>query len=370
MIFEIPYEFSISGRKKGNLRTATAKTYETVEIDVPVVDPDMAPVAVEWDHALPDDIRIDPGLWRGVPVDGTQHVRFFEGAYYERVELRLDNPPFDRACGFLGCDDLAIRDRDLPEIEVFGLRTLIGKSWRKDVDRTDNDALSEYDTVRGTQRSKVRQAIIDEASTLILVDGTVYRKCAEPVVLAVGVYFHDGAGARGRGVVLLVSPEHRAATRAQNIGNARRYTIGEFSKAIAYARRVNAPIGELAARANDENAKRRPRVAEQVDSSIAVLAYQVGRAVKPFFATMEQAKIGERSRQEIVSYCQVKDVHLVSGGTAGFDDLEAALESHVDRFRGVPETADYMPHLETALALLSERTIAVFDPGAEVLAVG
>lgn len=360
MLFDIPYEISVTGCRNGNRRTTTYKAYETMEVDIPVVDPDMAPIAVEWDHGLPDDIGVEQALWRGIPVDGIRHVRLYGDDYYETVDVDLPIPPFVRASGALEGDDLSLRGRDVPVTTLFRLGSLKGKDWRKEIERNGGDAHSDFDTIQRSTRDRTRREIRDRAASLVLVDGRVYRRCSAPVIAVVNLQ-HRTARGHHQSVSLMVTSDSALIERYMAFGGVlRKYPITEFSKALAYARRKNGGEPE-ASLGNELSARRRPIVHMLAqESREAVLRRELNTAIEPFLKGLQKCMIGDRSTREIASFCRIKDALLIEG-ERGFDELEVAVQAHVSEFRIDENEAYYASMLNPVLDLLVARDIAVTD---------
>lgn len=97
MLFRVPMPYTVKGTIKGKRNPSEDSYWEYVEVDIPVLNDEIAPVAVVWEDSLPTTDPMsslhDRDSWaKGknmVPEDGEQMTRLFNGEHYLRRYDRL-----------------------------------------------------------------------------------------------------------------------------------------------------------------------------------------------------------------------------------------------------------------------------------------
>jgi hypothetical protein len=196
MLFNVPLPYTVKGTPKGKRTEASDQYWEYVEIDIPVLTDEAAPLAVEWDDSIPEDctwLRYQDDWLRDqqVPENGIHVMRMKEGEFYLR---RPDG---------LSPDLLASKLNPRADFRIFG-EPFIYHSHRdaeRPVDqsafRQDKDFSSTFDD----EVAKLRRA----AERLFIVGDEIYEPSSEPVVIKV-TFQTDNNGAR---MVPRVVPHHR-----------------------------------------------------------------------------------------------------------------------------------------------------------------
>lgn len=201
MLFNVPLPYTVKGTPKGK-RTETSDQYwEYVEIDIPVLTEETAPLAVEWDDSIPEDCtwlryRDDWVKDQQVPENGIQLMRIKEGDFYLR---RPDG---------LTPEGLASKLNPHADFRIFGEPFIYYKhrDAERPVDqaayRQDKDFSSTFDE----EVAKLRRA----AEKLFIVGDEIYQPSSEPVVIKV-TFQTDDNGAK---MVPRVIPHHRLPNTA------------------------------------------------------------------------------------------------------------------------------------------------------------
>ena len=185
MLFKVPLTYTVDGVPKGKRNPTKDYFWEIVEIDIPVLNDEVAPVAVVWDDSFPygesSNFR-EKDNWDsvvGVPEDGKQMTRLLEGEHYFRradrmtpknlAEKLLDTNEYPRYIFNQGPIPYKIKDKEHPVSEV---------AYRED---------KEFSSTFDEELKKLR----DKASEFFIVDDDFFVKNTEPLLIRVAITVED-----------------------------------------------------------------------------------------------------------------------------------------------------------------------------------
>ncbi len=176
MLFRVPMPYKVTGTIKGKRNPSTEAYWEYVEIDIPVLNDDIAPVAVIWDDSLPDiklSHKMDEDNWTAinkVPIDGIQMVRVLDDQYYLRRADRM-NP-----------EQIAATLTPGSGIHVFGQR-FVGhdETVETPVANTPYREDRPFESTFQQELDRLR----DNASRFFIVGNDMFELSSEPVVIKV-----------------------------------------------------------------------------------------------------------------------------------------------------------------------------------------
>jgi len=294
MIFSIPINYSVSGRKEKLARTSRSALWETLGVEVAEAAADDAPVVLEWnDRDLQRDWEGNP--WGPVADDGMQHVRWFNDLHYAPVLApslgrRLREPARITTNQFQEYISSGFLDRPF-QVPMRG--TCI---------RTVSSPFEGYAEVEWSDRDERCRELQSAFDALLVVDGKLYRRCDAPVVVARVDIVNFGAGAF-QGCTLRVVADHRQALS----GSDRVFGGMRFREALAYANRFNmhSPRKDELKRANE---CRRPAVLADYqvsgpDGDIPVLSTYLHALIAHF----ERIPLHELDTHTVRHYADVRD---------------------------------------------------------------
>ena len=185
MLFNIPMSYQVNGVLKGKRNQTEEWYWELVEIDIPVLSDETAPVAVVWDDSYPFDAEKNFGgknSWCEIahpPEDGEQMVRLVDGEYYYRRADRMT--PTQMSGRFADLDNFPthifsqgiipykMRDKEYPVSEV--------------TYREDKEFESNFNEKLAELRSK--------AEDFFILGDDIFVKGLEPVVAIKSVRTND-----------------------------------------------------------------------------------------------------------------------------------------------------------------------------------
>lgn len=176
MLFKAPMAYDVTYVPKGKRNERKEQFWEYVEIDIPVLSDETAPVAVEWRDGwpVPEIARLhqrdDWAKTFPVPSDGRHVMRLRDGEYF------LKSPTSTTP------DDLA-RSLD-PENNFlpFGLPFIHRDN--RGAERPFSDAESRADRECASEFSNVLASLRERVSSYFIADGHLYERSSEPIVIA------------------------------------------------------------------------------------------------------------------------------------------------------------------------------------------
>ncbi|MCS4088858.1 hypothetical protein [Rhizobium sp. BK176] len=221
MLFNVPLAYTVKGTPKGKRTETTEQYWEYVEVDIPVLTDEAAPLAVEWDDSIPADCtwhryRDDWENAQRVPENGIHAMRMKEGEFYLR---RTDG---------LTPDTLASKLNPHADFRIFGENFIHydNKNAEKPVDqsayRQDKDFSSTFDE----EVSKLRRA----AERVFIVGDEIYEPSSEPVVTKVS-YQIDGNAVK---TIPRIMPNHKLKPTTIT------YRIDKYAQVVAEINEHNA----------------------------------------------------------------------------------------------------------------------------------
>ncbi|MCV9964619.1 hypothetical protein OIU34_22265 [Pararhizobium sp. BT-229] len=249
MIIEVPIRYNASGRKKGNSINSTLPFQEMIEVDIPVVGDEEAPVVAEWDDTPPVGTSPRSSGWTVRPGEEREHVRLFDDAYWRplrnhEISGTEDGHPisageFTRIVG-------EGRHRSVfPVFELTGRKFFPPERY--------------FETVDFSARRKHAPLVQRAAADLLIVDGVVYGRCIEPMILVSMATFdlewRPGTVMGYTGYVM------RIVNRPQDdywFTRAESYPMHSFREALGKARRLNATHTRVKDDVNEFNLKKQP----------------------------------------------------------------------------------------------------------------
>lgn len=184
MLFRVPLPYKVKGTPKGKRNETDEQFWEYIEVDIPVLTDETAPVAVTWDDSYPSDKMWfkHEDDWRqaqAIPADGQQVMRMKEGEFYLR---RPDG---------LTPDELARKLTPEADFRIFGENFIYHdhraaeRPFDESQYRQDKPITSTFDN----DVAKLRRA----AESFIIVGDRLYQHSSEPVIIKWSYRTDEGA---------------------------------------------------------------------------------------------------------------------------------------------------------------------------------
>lgn len=362
MIFDVPVAFNAYGKVAGARISSSVGFVEVVPFDIPVLASDDAPVVAEWDDAAPEYIGVQE-----VPFVGMEHVRIQAGQYWRPVRAYEIASVLPNPLGMVDARDL---DRTLSKSAVIGLAKHQNPNTRKNRVPADH-----FGSVEKTGRDFAVREVGKYLSRFRVIDGLVYERCGQPVVLLSEGRFEAPEGddvfrrnnitnrnyRHWRNHLLRVTTMDRvpSATYPDVL-----FTLGSFKEALKRVRRMSVNATMEKGAINTYNEARRPRLAEgYMADEFHARAEECAMCLRYFIARVEarQSELlpaGDHERLRL--YCDLAASVDLFPEAEAFDIVETAGRAYLERYE------EYVEHLhpeqralKRAVALAENRPVFV-----------
>lgn len=177
MLFQVPMPYEVTGVQKGKRLESKEQFWEYVEVDIPVLSDEIAPVAIVWQDGLPTNPEIwsmhERDKWKSTnpyPEDGVQMTRFFEGEHYVRR--------YDR----LSPDGLAASLNPQNSYHILS----VGHIWHGDADKDEKPVAAvpyREDKFFATNYEAKVAELREKASRFFIVGNDIFERSSEPVII-------------------------------------------------------------------------------------------------------------------------------------------------------------------------------------------
>ena len=356
MIIEIPIRYNASGRKKGNSINSTLPFQELIEVDIPVVADEEAPVVAEWDDTPPAGASPRSG-WTIRPGEEREHVRYFDDAYwrplknYEIVGGEDGNPisagVFTRIVG------------EGKHHSVFPVFELTGRKFFPPEQY--------FQTVEFNGSMKHAHLVQEAAGDLLIVDDCVYGRCIEPMILVFMTTFDRerlGAvmGYSGHVVRIVNRPQDD-----YRFTSADTYPLHMFREALGKARRLNATSNRTKDEANEFNLRKQPVLTGDyfLDPENAPIS-DCAIKLRQFLAVIEKDRDAMLPLSDTVKmrlYCGLRDALDEMPSDRAMDAVETLGQKYINRYEVDREhNHPEQVFLKKAMKAASERPVVLMVP--------
>lgn len=370
MIINVPFSYQVEGRRAGRQRNGTHDIWELAELDILVVSPEDAPVAVSWDDRLPEILRVDQYAskdWGSHSVDGSAHTVYFENSHWVALNAHENQwAPLDGPYPALNFDDLVRRIETKGECPLIGTHGYDAKA-RKQVEECRNDGHYLFDDIKSSNRDYNLRQLNKKAAPLIVVGDRLYRKCLEPRLWLMQGTVNANRTTAGEGyqialVRVTTSHAHEKHHRLIAWDGRKAFGLNEIDLAISYAAdfnkyRNNAEAADTLNRnarpaithimAFDEAAHFRGRIHQLhstlVDKFLPIQLGQIARSTHRCFIDLDEASLELKS----------------SEGLARYED--AALRMQKDLSNPHNQQHNLLRHADDLVELLENRNIDIGD---------
>lgn len=211
MLFKVPVPYTVKGTPKGKRNPVEVRHWEYVEVDVPVMADENAPVSLLWDDSLPSlpirDLHAREEYEKAarIPEDGINMMRYKDGEHFLRRADRL-TPEGLAAKLEAPKKNFSLFKQD----HIFHYQPEEESPVDPDSYRQDKDFTSDL----GEKINVVREA----AERLFIVGDDIFELSSEPVVISVGYHTQDDQYA----IVPRIMPVDTVQKRTQSF-NIHRY---------------------------------------------------------------------------------------------------------------------------------------------------
>lgn len=363
MIFDVPVAYHAYGKVNGARISSSVGFVEVVPFDIPELTDDAAPIAASWDDASPEYASVP-----SFPYVGKDHVRVHEGQFLRPTRA------FEIVTGMrdpLSMVDAADLGRILAKSLMLGLEKHQNANTKRG--RVPSEHFGNVD--RSSRDFAVRE-VGKVLSSYRVVDGIVYEKCSQPVVVILSQSFSAAEGddvfrRNGRANthyrqwsshVLRVTTMDRAAGVVYQDAF---LTIANFKEALKRVRRMNVSVMMEKDAINAFNEARRPELSEfYMADEFQARAEECAMYLRFFVARVEERRkdllpTGDSYRLRL--FCDLADAIGLLPEAEGFDLLETAGRAYLERYE---EYAEHLHPEQVALkraVSLAENRPVFFD---------
>jgi hypothetical protein len=336
MIFEIPIRYKASGRKKGNSINSTLPFQEKVAVDIEVRSGEEAPIVAEWDDTPPEGLSEKSG-WTVLPGAEREHVRSFADAYWRPLRRSEVMPGADGCPISVGefCDSIEAGKHasGFPTVELTGCKFFGASSY--------------FETVDFTDRVKHVRLVEEAARDILLVDGFVYQRCIEPMIVQRMVTCDRQNERLGRVVahmgealrIVNRPPTDRSETAARmywHFSGADTYPLHMFKEALSRTRRQNAANRQTKDMLNDFNVRKQPVLSGDyfLDPENAGLA-DCAIKLRQFLVVVAQdreALLPISGTRKMRLYCDLSEALAQMPSDGAMDVIERAGREYLDHY--------------------------------------
>lgn len=337
MLFELPIVYKVTGVKRGNRRATSYGVVEMVEVDIPVVDPSDAPIAVEWIASVPEGLKergvdgyVAPGF-SPTPPDGRLHTRLVGERHYCPV-VGVDIPGWT---GPLVDADLLNETRGVGVWrDHFGLSALPAGPFRLEalsrngLIASPDGIETTFEKVERTNRMDVLAKLRKAVSECAFVGGILYRACSEPKIIYAYASTRgpDGVWQKGGVPFVTCDPDFASAYLGPHLVSYNVHVLSHWKKLVAKAKRENR-FRELF---DPMFTGRSPVIGDAMGDYHYELTSEVRKAAGSFMAQVGVRRLEEMTNPVIMAYCGVADAYESLSGPGGMDALDIAVSRFIE----------------------------------------
>ncbi|MCV9964533.1 hypothetical protein OIU34_21825 [Pararhizobium sp. BT-229] len=337
MLFRVPLAYDVKGIPKGKRNETNEQFWEYIEVDIPLLTDEAAPVAVTWDDRYPaqsmwmkheDD-------WRNaqsIPEDGMQVMRMKEGEFYLRRHDALTPELLSEKLTPKG------------DFRIFGQSFIHYENHDREhpLDMTLYRQDKPFSSTFDDQIAKVRKA----AEDFFIVGNDIYQLSSEPVVIKVSYNTENGGGVAPR-----VIPSHKVKASAAI------YRIDKYAEVVA-------ELDELSRRFRDAprvTMERAPKVhLAQAIGFNDLFVNLVNAARTHVEKQSDHTRLNSVDPDSGIAYLRLKKALTTYDNTGDINDLEDAAANIV---QNCPEDVRY-GNLASSYRAYADRPVDTLTVGA------
>ncbi len=266
MIFTATIPIAIRGTRVGFQHRGVRQYtfWQEFDISIKSVRSEAAPLVASWDAAFDERLvyRTNRNEWGAYPSDGQQNVRFHDGAYWRQVmqsdvvEGSLSSPVLD-AGAFCEAFDKPERNRFLSDAPLVSVGR--GKPVVKDMGEYIELVHAWHDDTKAYNALTAKIEAV--GNKFLIVEDTVYIRCAEPMIELSDCIVIDRDGNASH-LLRVITDKQACKWRAEKTPH-RLFPLLEFEEALAAAPEAKfvRSFGIDSATGADFNEIRRPHIA-------------------------------------------------------------------------------------------------------------
>lgn len=323
MILEIPFRFSVRGMKEANALNSSSTRWDVARIDIPETTAEEAPIAVEWRDGNILERDVEPPTLSPSRIVQLKHTRFFEESHWlPFMGGKLLRAHADTPISAATFSRLIASGEGLPPLRV-----------PPDARRPATaDPYDGFTSVEFSSRESQLAEISNALSSLIVVDGIIYQKAAEPIITVNMETSYstnrngERVGGYGYHVRINADPDFELTTDMTV------FPIDDFDAALTLGRRRNTASNRKSAY-NEANEARRPSIAEfRTNDTPPSHVSMIRRYADAFVCAFERLPLREMDTESVRLYADIRDFRDTLPDNAAIEGLEdtahAFLQKH------------------------------------------
>jgi hypothetical protein len=357
MLFNIPISYEMLAVPRGKARARRFLVKEYVQIDVPIVDPEDAPIAVEWEGEVLPSIKHG-----GVPLSyylpawpegGKMHTRLIGDDQYQII---ID--------GHGGKAGEPVRPERIAEVVSLWATPTPEGGNPTPITLHSEPGADNFERIAVSGREAAIAELRKNTEWLRLINGSLYSGTIEPRVIVVKCTFDpDGDGSDHPcmlAVVTTVAPETFAKSTE--------FRLGSWRQAVAKANKDNGDRPELDAAIRDLHARLRPKINRSILGEYAensALYSAVYNSMHRFHEIIASERLKDLSRTGAILACQLLDAAEKMYEPGGIDAIETIGTAFIAyaTTHGLDAERKASKVIGPTIRALSEREIDLIDVG-------
>ncbi|MBY3433344.1 hypothetical protein HFN89_04105 [Rhizobium laguerreae] len=362
MIIGATIPVAINGTRVGALHRGIRRHvfWQEFNLRVRSVTSDDAPLVAAWDAAFDErlSLRTSRKDWGAYPADGQQNVRFYDGAFWRQamhadvIEGELPSPVYDAGTfsqafdrparnALLSSAPLPSVGKGKPVVRELGEYVDLVQSW--------SDEYKAYESIVARLQREIPRNIL-------VVDETVYIRCAEPMLELSDCAVADKYGKVSLLVRVITDPE-QCKWRSERTPD-RLFPLSEFDEAMAAAPEAgfDPSVGIDKGTGVSFNEIRRPSIFRpDLLTAMDYRSFQAIGGMRTFAAECEMTERVENNLECARLHAQLKAA--IAAHDEGDPDAFGRIEDLVPLLHAAWSGTWMDRHTEKVMASLDERPV-------------
>ncbi|MCZ7861038.1 hypothetical protein O9X98_06430 [Agrobacterium salinitolerans] len=364
MLFSVPVHFNLTATRIGGERKQSTQAWSLVEFEMQDIADEDIPVVLRWTPTLPGIVFPSSGTRNALgpsPQDKPMHIRKFGENFFKplmrnphvnAVGVSQHGEEADFLTGQSAADMLSRYD----DGGIF-THTMPGETFQRRLRKNGGDGLADFQSVELHDLNQKVAAITDRLRKHMLVDGVLYERCSEPVIVVFTTEVEIN-GSKQTGSFALVTADPHLLTTVDK--RAEVFQIEDYRAAFAKAQRSNSSREnkDVLNRAND---CMMPEI-DQLESIYATdVAWmrRVTRIALDITGWIGVQKANDLSEELFNAFKRLRmSLHMIENDER-FVLMSEALSTIATVCNGNSATDHLAKQAEVALGILDERPVAV-----------
>ncbi len=367
MLFSVPVHFNLTATRIGGERKQSTQAWSLVDFEMQDIADEDIPVVLRWTPTLPGIDFPSSGTRNAIgpsPQDKPMHIRKFGENFFKplirnphvnAVGVSQHGDEADFLTGQSAADMLSRYD----DGGIF-THTMPGETFQRRLRKNGGDGLADFQSVELHDLNQKVAAITDRLRKYMLVDGVLYERCSEPVIVVFTTEV-EISGGKQTGAFALVTTDPHLLTNVDK--RAEVFQIEDYRAAFAKAQRSNS------SRENKDVLNRaNQRMMPEIDPMESIYAEdtawmrrvnRIALSITAWIGAQAVQMINGISDELYGSFSDLhKSLHMIEDDER-FDLMSGAFSKIATVCNGNSATDHLAKQADIALGILDERPVAV-----------